>query len=279
MRLPQLLILPLPWALRRAVLEALDLELARARRSAVRSFSREKRCWARAVIGSLTVVSRGAGTGRGGTARQPQLGHRSTVEDEFFRHLPERSEPGCRAPRGRYARHLIDCTAACVSAHSRPSPGGIRNRQPQLRFPRRPAGRTAYYGRHARLRRTRCILPRAAAPGSLGPRRRVGLRSERQRTLGLYRGNPAQRVGEMPADLGYFQRDTGFIAERALCCEIQRRHDFLQPGAPCLRRWTPCCRKRSRARIHRLRSRFGGWQPRRHRRLRRSAHRSRVRTR
>ncbi|MXP31103.1 acyltransferase [Parerythrobacter jejuensis] len=171
-----------------------------------------------AIIGSLTVIKGLSRLELGDGARLGNLNWITAVpanSADFFKHLPQR-DPSLTI--GREAaithRHLIDCTggvtigafATFAGWHSQ-----IISHSFDFRAARQDAapirvGEFAFVG-------SRCTLLKGS---SLPDRSMIGAGSvyelDDTGPLGLYRGNPAERVGDLPEDLEYFRRTSGFIS-------------------------------------------------------------------
>lgn len=216
----QLLLLPLPWFLRRPLLGLIPGFVigrgARIGRSLIGA--RELVLGEGAVIGHLTVVKGLSRLELGANARLGNLNWVTAVPKDtpgHFAHLPERDPSLVIASEAAIThRHLIDCTggvhigafATFAGWHSQ-----IISHSFDFRASRQDAAPVTV-GEHAFVG-SRCILLK----GSVLPDRSVlgaGSVYEGQDTQphGLYRGNPATRAGELPEDLGYFHRTSGFIA-------------------------------------------------------------------
>ncbi|WP_284124061.1 acyltransferase [Parerythrobacter aestuarii] len=216
----QILLLPLPWFIRRPLLSLVPGfaigKGARIGRSIIAAARLEM--GEGAIIGHLTVVKGLARLELGEGARLGNLNWVTAVPlsaREFFRHLPERDPSLVLEEQAAIThRHLIDCTggvrigafATFAGWHSQ-----IISHSFDFRASRQDAapisvGRYSFVGSRAILLKGSSLPERSV----LGAGSVYEARDEA--TLGLYRGNPAQRVGELPDDLGYFQRTTGFVA-------------------------------------------------------------------
>ena len=133
----------------------------------------------------------------------------------FFRHLPDRRPELVVAEHAAIThRHLIDCTGG-VKIGAFATFAGWRSQIISHSFDFRKSRQDAApitVGRYTFVGSS-CILLKGS---SLPDRCVLGAGSvyEAAETapFGLYRGNPAERVGELPEDLEYFHRQTGFIA-------------------------------------------------------------------
>ena len=215
----QLLILPLPWVLRRPLLGLIPGFSIAANARVGFSLIGARSCVLSdgAVIGHLTFVK---GLDRLQMDAEARLGNLNWVTAVpssaaiFFHHLPDRRPDLVIEQHAAVThRHLIDCTGG-VRIGSFATVAGWRSQvishSFDFRLSRQDAapitvGRYAFVG-------SNCILLK----GSNLPERSVlgaGSVYEASETapLGLYRGNPAERVGELPDDLEYFHRQTGFI--------------------------------------------------------------------
>lgn len=218
--LVQLLLWPLPWSLRRPLLGLIPgFRIAkRARIGFSLIGARHVTLEEGAEIGHLTLVKGLARLEMQANARLGNLNWVTAVPKaapQHFTHLPDR-DPSLIV--GREAaithRHLIDCTggvrigafATFAGWHSQ-----IVSHSFDFRAARQDAAPIAI-GAHSFVG-SRCILLKGSA---LPDRSVLGAGSvyeeDDDRPLGLYRGNPAARVAELPEDLGYFHRSDGFIA-------------------------------------------------------------------
>lgn len=216
----QILLLPLPWFLRRPLLGLLPgFSIGRGARIG-RSLiaAGEVILGDGAVIGHLTVVKGLSRLELGENARLGNLNWVTAVPKDtpgHFAHRPDR-DPSLVIEREAAIthRHLIDCTggvrigafATFAGWHSQVISHSFDFRASRQDAAPITVGQYAFVG-------SRCILLKGS---SLPERSVLGAGSVYEGTddtpHGLYRGNPATRVGELPADLGYFQRESGFIA-------------------------------------------------------------------
>jgi acetyltransferase-like isoleucine patch superfamily enzyme len=215
----QLLLLPLPWFLRRRLLRALfgyrihprariGLALVQAQRLILGEG---------ASIGNLTVIKgmelvelgAHASIGRGNWITGFRHGH-----PRHFAHQPERR---CELVLGAHAavtnRHLLDCTGGItigafttvagfhsqILTHSIDLAANRQSSQPVA------IGAYCFVG-------TRCVL----LAGAVLPERSVLgalslLNKAHAETGQLYAGVPARAVKALPAGLAYFQRTSGFV--------------------------------------------------------------------
>lgn len=215
----QILLLPFPWFIRRPLLGLLPGftigKGARIGRSIIAAAQVE--LGEGAIIGHLTVVK---GLSRLELGREARLGNLNWVTAvplsarEFFRHLPDRDPSLVIEEHAAIThRHLIDCTggvrigafATFAGWHSQVISHSFDFRAARQDAAPITVGRYAFVG-------SRSILLKGS---SLPDRSVLGAGSVYEASdatpLGLYRGNPAERVSELPEDLGYFQRTHGFI--------------------------------------------------------------------
>lgn len=216
----QLLLWPLPWFLRRPLLGLIPGfnigRGARIGRSLVGAHSLA--LGDGAVIGNLTIVKGLSRLELGENARLGNLNWVTAVPKDalgHFTHLPER-DPSLVIEREAAIthRHLIDCTggvrigafATFAGWHSQVISHSFDFRASRQDAAPITVGQYAFVG-------SRCILLKGS---NLPDRSVLGAGSvyegDDSQPHGLYRGNPATRVGELPSDLGYFQRESGFIA-------------------------------------------------------------------
>lgn len=215
----QLLLWPLPWFLRRPLLGLVPgFAIGRGARIG-RSLigARTLVLGDGAVVGHLTVVKGLSRLELGENARLGNLNWVTAVPAAtpgHFQHLPDR-DPSLTIEREAAIthRHLIDCTGG-VRIGAFATFAGWHSQVISHSFDFRAARQDAApvtVGRHAFVG-SRCILLKGSA---LPDRSVLGAGSvyegQDTRPFGLYRGNPAGRVGELPEDLGYFQRTSGFI--------------------------------------------------------------------
>lgn len=216
----QLLILPLPWVVRRWLLQLVPgFRIAASARIGWSLIgARELSLGERARIGHLTVVKGLNRLVMGSNARLGNLNWVTAVPSTasaFFRHLPDR-DPSLQIDEHAAIthRHLIDCSGS-VTIGAFATFAGWRSQIISHSFDFRMARQDAQAVRVGRYGfvGSGCVLLK----GSVLPDRCIlGAGSVLETTdgepLGLYRGNPAERVGELPEDLQYFHRNTGFIA-------------------------------------------------------------------
>ncbi|UIP07459.1 hypothetical protein LY632_03415 [Erythrobacter sp. SDW2] len=216
----QLLLWPLPWFLRRLLLGLIPGFTigrgARIGRSLIGAHALA--LGDGAVIGNLTVVKGLSRLELGENARLGNLNWITAVPKDtpgHFVHLPQR-DPSLIIEREAAIthRHLIDCTggvrigafATFAGWHSQVISHSFDFRASRQDAAPVTVGEYAFVG-------SRCILLKGS---SLPDRSVLGAGSvyegDDAQSHGLYRGNPATRVGELPSDLGYFQRASGFIA-------------------------------------------------------------------
>jgi acetyltransferase-like isoleucine patch superfamily enzyme len=216
----QLLLWPLPWILRRPLLGLLPgFAIGRGARIG-RSLigAREVLLGEGAVIGHLTVIKGLDRLELGSNARLGNLNWVTAVPrgvPGHFAHLPDRDPSLVIEDEAAIThRHLIDCTggvrigafATFAGWHSQ-----VISHSFDFRASRQDAAPVTV-GAHAFVG-SRCILLKGSA---LPDKSVLGAGSvyeaSESRPHGLYRGNPAVRIGELPEDLGYFHRTSGFIA-------------------------------------------------------------------
>lgn len=215
----QLLILPLPWFLRRPLLGLLPgtTLAAGARIGKSLILAQEISLAEGAIIGHCTVVK---GLHRLSLGKGSRIGNLNWITAvpkntlPFFAHLPDRDPSLILDEQAAVThRHLIDCTGG-VSIGAFATFAGWHSQVISHSFDFRASRQDAEpirIGRYAFVG-SRCILLKGS---SLPDRSVLGagsvFESDDEAPLGLFRGNPAVRSGELPEDLGYFQRTSGFI--------------------------------------------------------------------
>lgn len=215
----QVIILPLPWRVRRPLLQLLPgVEVSTSARLGISIVNAERFSLAPgAVIGHLTVVKGLSELKLDNDARIGNLNWITAVPEnspDHFRAIPNR-DPSLRleAHAAITHRHMIDCTggvtveafATIAGWHSQIITHGFAFREPAQHAAPIVIGHHSFVG-------SKCVLVK----GSEVPARSIigagsVFEASGEQPLGLFRGNPARRVGDLDADLGYFHRDSGFI--------------------------------------------------------------------
>lgn len=216
----QALLLPVPWFLRRALLRLIPgFTIARGARIGLSLIgSGEVLLGEGAVIGHLTIVKGLSRLSLGNHARLGNLNWITAVPagtPGHFGHLPERAAYLDLAAEAAVThRHLIDCTggvtigafATVAGWHSQIISHSIDLREARQDAAPISIGAGAFVGSRTILLKG-SSLPDCSVLGAGSV-----YEGQDSRPFGLYRGNPATRVSELPADLGYFHRTRGFVA-------------------------------------------------------------------
>ncbi|WP_435419276.1 hypothetical protein WAB17_06915 [Parerythrobacter aurantius] len=215
----QLLVLPLPWPLRRPLLGLIPgFTIARSARIGLSVIGADRAVLGEgAVVGHLTLVKGLSLLELGYNARLGNLNWVTAVRrgaGGSFAHLPDRTPSLVIADEGAVThRHLIDCTGGVSVGHHATVAGWhsqIISHSFDFRESRQDAAAIAI-GAHAFVGSRAILLKGSALPERSILGAGSVLDTRETQPLGLYRGNPAMRVGELPADLGYFLRESGFI--------------------------------------------------------------------
>lgn len=216
----QALLLPLPWFLRRALLRRIPgFSIGAGARIGFSLIgAAEMTLGEGATIGHLTIIKGLTRISLGPNARLGNLNWVTAVPagtPGHFDHQPGREaclDIGSEAAITH--RHLIDCTGG-VSIGAFATVAGWRSQIISHSIDLRPSrqdaapvrvGERSFVGSGSILLRG-SSLPDCSVLGAGSV-----YDSDESRPLGLYRGVPATRVGELPEELGYFHRHSGFVA-------------------------------------------------------------------
>lgn len=215
----QVVILPLPWTVRRHLLQLLaGFTLAKTSRIGWSLIRAESVTLAPgSMIGHLSIVKGLSHLELGTGARIGNLNWITAVPLavlDHFTHVEDR-DPSLRL--GEHAaithRHLIDCTggidvgafATIGGWHSQIVSHGFAFRESRQDAAPITVGAYAFVGSRSVLLKG-CDVPERSILGAGSV-----YDQKNQARYGLYRGNPATRVAELSHDLGYFSRTTGFV--------------------------------------------------------------------
>ena len=216
----QLVLLPLPWAVRRPLLNLMrgwKLDPGCVIGKSIVVADRVELAEG-AMIGHLTMIKGLSCLKLSDSARLGNLNWVTAVpqgNDVHFSHLADRDPSLVIEQHAAVThRHLIDCTAGVrigafstiagwhsqIISHSFDFRSARQDARPVV------VGERCFVGSRSILLKG-CHLPDRSILGAASV-----YDAQDQAPLGLYRGNPARREAELPPDLAYFTRTSGFIA-------------------------------------------------------------------
>ena len=215
----QIVVMPLPWALRRRLLNMLpNVRIAGDARIGLSLIdAKEIVLEDGAVIGHLTIAK---GLDRLHLHSHARIGNLNWItavpghSATFYTHLPARDPSLVVGEHGSIThRHLIDCTGG-VSIGPFATLAGWRSQVISHGFDFRASRQDAAaisIGAYAFVGSQCVLLKGSAFPAYSLLAAGSVFGEEEAASHGIFRGNPASREGDLPEDLAYFHRSRGFI--------------------------------------------------------------------